>query len=148
MIRTILLFLIALPLTFTPVMVSANAGILGEWRADNNKTRIKIFPCVDDGETFCSVITWLQTPRKDVNNENPELRERDLIGVEVAKNMKPKGKNKWVGEVYSAKQGKTFASSVSLDGEVLKIKGCLSKTKVLCKTEKFFRYVNNEAAAQ
>jgi len=122
-----------------PASSMANEGIFGEWMADNDKTRIITYPCENNVEEVCSAITWLKKPRKDVNNKNPALRDRDVVGIEVGKNMRPKGKNRWVGEVYSDKKGDIFPSTARLKGDVLKIKGCLTKQKLLCKTRTFNR---------
>ncbi len=122
-----------------PVSATASEGIFGEWMADNGKTRIKTYACADNAEEVCSAITWLKNPRKDINNKNPALRDRDVVGIEVGKNMRPKGKNKWVGDVYSDKRGDIFPSTARLEGDVLKIKGCLTKRKFICKTRTFDR---------
>ncbi|MEP6445946.1 MAG: DUF2147 domain-containing protein [Hyphomicrobiales bacterium] len=126
----------------TPVSAVANEGIFGEWMADNGKTRIITYACADNAAEVCSAITWLKRPRKDINNKNPALRNRDVVGLEVGKNMKPKGENRWVGEVYSDKRGETFPSTARLEGDVLKIKGCLTKRKFICKTRTFDRIAN------
>lgn len=112
-------------------------GIVDQWQAENGKTRIKISEC---GRTLCAEITWLQKNRKDANNKNPALRDRDLVGVQVASDMRPVGDNKWSGLVYSAKRGTTFKSTVKLSGDVLAIKGCLTAASFICKTVKYNRY--------
>ena len=113
------------------------ADIIGQWQAENGKTRIEINPC---DEALCGNIIWLKYPRKDVNNKDPELRNRDLVGIQVASNMRATGKNKWKGIVYSAKRGTDFDSSVKLSGDTLTIKGCLSSAGFLCKKVKYNRY--------
>ena len=125
-----------------PTSGMASEGVFGEWMADNGKTRIITYACADNAEEVCSAITWLKKPRKDVNNKNPALRGRDVVGIEVSKNMRPKGKNRWVGEVYSHKKGDNFPSTANLEGDVLKIKGCLTKRKFICKTRTFDRISN------
>lgn len=111
--------------------------ILGQWIAENGKTRINIKPC---GDKLCSTIIWLKNPRKDANNENPALRGRDLVGVRIANNMKPTGKNKWTGDIYSSKRGKNFRSAVKLSGDVISIKGCLTSAGLFCKKVRFKRF--------
>lgn len=118
--------------------VKAESSVLGEWLAANGKTRINIFYC--DQEKLCSTITWLKRPRKDANNEDKSLRDRDLVGALIADRMKPKGHNRWVGKVYSPKKGKNFASTAKLSGDKLTIKGCLSRAGFLCKTLEFNRF--------
>lgn len=119
-----------------PATADANEQIAGEWAAENGKSRIRIYEC---GAFLCSAIVWLKNPRKDINNENPALRGRDLIGAQIAAGMRPVGPNKWTGDVYSTKKGKTFPSIASLSDDVLTIKGCLTGAHLLCKTVKFTR---------
>ena len=132
------LTLITTLIASTPAV--ADNEIFGEWLAENGKTRISTYPCVDDNKAVCSAITWLKNPRKDTNNVDPTLRTRDLIGVEVAKNMRPSGKNRWKGSVYSSKKGEIFPSTARLKGGILVIKGCLTKSRILCKTQTFSRF--------
>ena len=68
------------------------AGIEGTWNRSDGKSKIKISKC---GSSFCSKIIWLDTPRKDVNNENASLRGRNLVGATISKNSKPVGENRW-----------------------------------------------------
>lgn len=133
---------------FVPMSAGAGEGILGDWLAENGKTQVMTYPCANNDQTICSTITWLKRPRKDANNIDPSKRDRDLIGVEVGTNMTPNGKNKWVGEVYSAKKGETFPSTARLNGDVLKIKGCLTKSRFICKTRKFNRILEPKTVSE
>lgn len=124
-----------------PTLAVADNNIFGEWLAENGKTRISTYPCADQSEAVCSAITWLKNPRKDKNNVNPSLRDRDLVGVEVGMNMIPSGKNRWKGRVYSSKKGEIFPSTARLKGENLVIKGCLTRSRIICKTQTFSRFI-------
>ena len=112
------------------------AGIEGTWNRSDGKSKIKISKC---GSSFCSKIIWLDTPRKDVNNENASLRGRNLVGATISKNLKPAGANKWSGSIYSPKKGKTYSGFATLKGNSLRMKGCLTSAGLLCQSAKFSR---------
>jgi uncharacterized protein (DUF2147 family) len=94
----------------------------GTWLVEDKTAVIKTDTC----ETgLCGAIGWAQTPGTDKNNPDPKLRDRNIIGMRFF-NMKPAGQNKWEGEIYNAKDGKTYKGNVSLSGpNQLKIQGCV-----------------------
>ncbi|MEP2943228.1 MAG: DUF2147 domain-containing protein [Hyphomicrobiales bacterium] len=119
-------------------MSSANAasGIEGTWTATDGKSKIKITKC---GSNFCSKIIWLKNPRKDTKNENAALRGRNVVGIQNSNNLKPAGKNKWSGNVYSPKKGKTYQGFATISGEKMTMKGCLTSAGLLCQKASFKR---------
>ena len=72
-------------------------------------------------------------PQVDDKNENPSLRSRPMIGLPMFIGMRAAGPNKWSGHIYNADDGKTYASTVTLqDEERLEVQGCVG---VLCGSE-------------
>jgi len=116
---------------------SAENQITGDWLDEKGKTRINIYEC---GAYLCSRITWMKHPRKDIHNQNPALRSRNLVGAEIAKNIEPRENSKWVGDVYNSERGKTYPTIASFSNGALTIKGCLTNARLLCKTVKFSRF--------
>lgn len=111
----------------------------GVWRLDSGKVTVKVEQC---GEELCANIVGLKeptykdgTPKIDRHNENPALRKRPLMGLAVLSDMKPSGENSWKGAIYNADDGKTYSATMSLEGNVIKLKGCVAG--IFCKTNTF-----------
>jgi uncharacterized protein (DUF2147 family) len=95
----------------------------GEWLVKDGTAHIRIADC---GGTLWGVISWTKgAPGKDVNNPDPALRERSVMGMPILINMKP-GSGRWEGQVYNAEDGSTYTSHISLvSPDVLSIEGCV-----------------------
>ena len=111
----------------------------GVWRLDSGKVTVKVEQC---GEELCANIVGLKeptykdgTPKIDRHNENPALRKRPLMGLAVLSDMKPSGENSWKGAIYNADDGKTYSATMILEGNVIKLKGCVAG--IFCKTNTF-----------
>jgi uncharacterized protein (DUF2147 family) len=96
---------------------------LGEWAVKDGTAHIRVADC---GGALWGVISWTKgTPGKDVNNPNPALRDRSIMGLPILINMHPGG-GRWDGEVYNAEDGSTYTSHISLvSPDVLSIEGCV-----------------------
>jgi uncharacterized protein (DUF2147 family) len=96
--------------------------IEGLWLDEVEEGRIEVAPC---GEHLCGTIVWLLEPldengeeRRDVENADPALRERKVMGLRVLEgvNPKPDKKGYWKGgRIYDPKNGKTYRCTLSLD---------------------------------
>jgi uncharacterized protein (DUF2147 family) len=96
--------------------------IEGLWLDEVEEGRIEVAPC---GEHLCGTIVWLLEPldedgeeKRDVENADPALRERKVLGLRVLEgvNPKPDKKGYWKGgRVYDPKNGKTYRCTLSLD---------------------------------
>ncbi|MEM8597582.1 MAG: DUF2147 domain-containing protein, partial [Pseudomonadota bacterium] len=100
--------------------VSANqSGVLGHWLTENGKAIIEILPC---GESLCGRIAWLDAPtdaagrtKRDANNPDPRARSRPLCGLPlIAGLMVEGGRRAAGGEIYNARNGKTYGVEVTL----------------------------------
>ncbi|MDF2368048.1 DUF2147 domain-containing protein [Sneathiella sp.] len=116
----------------------ARADITGVWSTVEGKSRVKIEPC---GDKFCGKIVWLKEPqtvfkldKTDMKNENPELRGRKILGLELLNGFEPDGENEWDdGTIYNPEDGKTYSSSLTLvNPTTLDVKGCVL---MFCKTQ-------------
>jgi len=95
---------------------------VGTWLVEDKTAVIKVETC-EVG--LCGAIGWAQTPGTDKNNPDPKLQDRNIVGMRFF-SMKPAGQNKWEGEIYNAKDGKTYKGNVSLvSANALKIQGCV-----------------------
>lgn len=97
----------------------------GSWIHANRRIQIEIYPCL---ENLCGKITWLKspydandTPRLDLNNPNPKLRARPLLGLDVLGGLRPAGEGSWVdGNIYNPDDGKSYRATMSMrkDGDL------------------------------
>ncbi len=116
------------------------ASPYGKWSM--GKVMVKVTDC---GGGLCGSIIGLKEPiskidgKPKVDRENPDesKRKRPLIGLDIMIGMKPAGDGQWKGAIYNPDDGKTYSATVRLDGETMKVKGCV--LGILCKTNNFVR---------
>jgi uncharacterized protein (DUF2147 family) len=111
----------------------------GTWWTEDNESQIRITNC---GGALCGALTWLKEPndpdthqpKVDKNNGDATKRSRPLLGVEIVLGMKPNGTpNQWSGQVYNAKDGRTYSGSFTMTGpNTAELKGCVMGG-LLCK---------------
>ena len=95
----------------------------GLWLVEDKTARIRIEKC---GSEMWGTVAWLREAKKDINNPNPALRSRSMTGTAVLIGMKPAGGDRWEGEVYNARDGKTYDSKMAVTpAGMLEIKGCV-----------------------
>ena len=98
--------------------------ILGLWNTPKNDCRIEIFK---SGGKYCGRIAWLKEPlypadddggmagRPVVDRENPNLRSRTLIGLQLIEGFTYIGKNVWEkATIYNPDNGKTYKCKMIL----------------------------------
>jgi uncharacterized protein (DUF2147 family) len=108
------------------------ADPIGNWNTDDGQAVVRIANC---GGALCGTIVSLKEandpetgrPKTDKNNADASLRSRPMIGVLIVLGMKPSGTaNKWSGQVYNAKDGKTYSGNLTLqDANTIKLEGCV-----------------------
>ena len=80
--------------------------ILGEWISEAKDGKITIYK---QGERYFGKITWGKTPnKKDSNNPDPKLRNRDIVGSVILKDFVFAGENWENGTIYDPHSGKTY----------------------------------------
>jgi len=112
--------------------IGAYAGeadaILGKWFTDGKESVVEIYKC--DG-SICGKIVWLKEPKNEdgtdkVDAENPEesRRKDKIIGLNIVRDFKYEGENKWTeGKIYDPENGKTYSCKMKLDGNKLNVRG-------------------------
>lgn len=102
--------------------------ITGRWLTKEKDSVVTIAQC---GASLCGRLTqYLVTPpggadQKDVNNPDPKLRSRKLLGVALLSGFKADG-DVWRGTIYDPRNGKSYRSVVRRkSGNVLEVKGCI-----------------------
>jgi uncharacterized protein (DUF2147 family) len=97
----------------------------GDWRVADGVANIRIAEC--NGRMW-GVVAWEKTPGgRDSNNPDPSKQSRPTLGMPILLDMKKKpGTDQWEGQVYNAKDGQTYSSTIQPDGsDQLEIKGCV-----------------------
>jgi uncharacterized protein (DUF2147 family) len=111
----------------------------GVWLIEDGSAKVRIEAC---DQALCGKVVWIQQPNDpadgkpwlDKNNIDPSKRNRLLLGVTIASDMKPSDvPGKWVGQVYSIDFGRNYDGSITLLNPIkLKIEGCLL---LICQSE-------------
>jgi uncharacterized protein (DUF2147 family) len=107
----------------TEALLPASPSPIGNWIAENGEGRVRIDVC---GEALCGAIAAANPGDTDWRNPDPGKRDRPLLGVPVLIDMKPGNKQRWDGQVYSAKSGYTYAATMVLkSADMLRVEGCV-----------------------
>jgi uncharacterized protein (DUF2147 family) len=103
--------------------------IEGVWLTGNKDAHVKIWK--DNGK-FYGKIVWLKithetdgTIRKDKFNPKKELKDKEIMGLQILQDFKYKGSGTWEdGNVYDPDTGNTYSGSIALNGpNQLKMRG-------------------------
>ncbi len=132
--RALLLLLAALP---APALAAPNIG--GEWVVADRSATVTIGPC---GASWCGRVARIlqRSPDwkgNDVNNPDPKLRSRPVIGLLILTGFRPDAKGLAGGRIYDPKSGRTYRSMLRInpDGS-LKVSGCIA---FICQSQRWTR---------
>jgi uncharacterized protein DUF2147 len=73
-------------------------------------------------------VVWEKTPGgRDTNNPDVSKQNRPTLGMPILLDMKKKpGADAWEGQVYNAKDGQTYSSTIKpVDPDHIEIQGCV-----------------------
>jgi uncharacterized protein (DUF2147 family) len=97
----------------------------GDWLVADGVAHIRVAECSGN---MWGVVAWEQEPG-GLDDHNPDVskRSRPTLGMPILINMKKKaGVDQWAGEVYNAKDGKTYSSTIKpIGSDKLEIQGCV-----------------------
>ena len=104
------------------------ASPIGLWKAHDDAI-IQIKAC---GHNLCGFVVSthpnLSTRKPDYSdryNEDADKRHRSRIGIEILISMKPNGRSKWSGQLYSDRNGHTYSGDlIELNASQIRIDGC------------------------
>jgi uncharacterized protein (DUF2147 family) len=104
--------------------------IIGVWETENKDARMEIFKC---GDKYCGKLLWGKgiveedgvTSKKDVNNPDPKLRSRDVVGITYLSGLTYDDDEYEDGKVYNSDDGKTYKCYVWLKKGSLYLRGYL-----------------------
>ena len=97
----------------------------GDWRVADGVANIRVAEC---NSNMWGVVAWEKNPGgHDGNNPDVSKRNRPTLGMPILLDMKKKpGLDQWEGQVYNAKDGQTYSSTIKPVGsDQLEIQGCV-----------------------
>jgi uncharacterized protein (DUF2147 family) len=110
------LVMLALPASAQPADPS------GTYLSETGDTRVRIARC---GSAYCGTIISVQGEAKDVNNPDPKLKGRNLVGIQMISNIQPTAEG-FTGQLYNYKDGKTYSGKMSFaGGKAMQLSGCV-----------------------
>ncbi|MFE1599971.1 DUF2147 domain-containing protein [Methylobacterium sp. ID0610] len=115
--------LVALLALTAPAFAQPLTDPSGTWLTPGRDAQIRIARC---GEGYCGTIAKILTGEtKDVNNPDPSLRARSLIGVALSRDMRPTTEG-WEGSLYNFRDGKTYTGKLAMkSANTLELSGCV-----------------------
>ncbi len=110
------LVMLALPAQAQPADPS------GTYLSETGETRVRIARC---GAAYCGTIISVQGEAKDVNNPDPNLKGRNLVGIQMISNIQPTSDG-FTGQLYNYKDGRTYSGKMSFaGGKSMQLSGCV-----------------------
>ena len=97
----------------------------GDWRVADGVANIRVAQC---NGSMWGVVAWEKTAGgRDKNNPDASKQSRPTLGMPILIDMKKKaGVDQWEGQVYNAKDGQTYSSTIKPVGtDQLEIQGCV-----------------------
>ena len=96
-----------------------SATPVGVWMNESERVQVEIAAC---GDRFCGRIVWLSwlddpqdLPLIDLNNSDPVLRTRPLVGLIVLRDLRRAAAGSWVdGRIYNPVDGKDYSALMSI----------------------------------
>jgi uncharacterized protein (DUF2147 family) len=111
---------LALGLLAAPAAAEGPAGL---WRVKDGTAHMRLAIC--EGRLW-GVVDWAVRQGTDTENPDPAKRSRPIIGLPIILGMRPAGPELWEGEIYNAKNGKTYQASVAVKGrDRVEVEGCV-----------------------
>ena len=97
----------------------------GDWKVADGVANIRVAQCSGN---MWGVVSWEKVPGgKDKNNPDASKQSRPTLGMPILIDMKKKpGADAWEGQVYNAKDGQLYSSTIKpIGSDQLEIQGCV-----------------------
>ena len=97
----------------------------GDWRVADGVANIRVAEC---NGSMWGAVAWEKMPGgRDKNNPDASKQNRPTLGMPILIDMKKKpGVDQWEGQVYNAKDGQSYSSTIKPAGsDQLEIQGCV-----------------------
>jgi uncharacterized protein (DUF2147 family) len=109
----------------TNITSTLAADPTGDWKVADGVANIRVAQC--NGNMW-GAVAWEKTPGgRDKNNPDASKQSRPTLGMPILIDMKKKpGVDAWEGQVYNAKDGQLYSSTIKPIGtDQLEIQGCV-----------------------
>jgi uncharacterized protein (DUF2147 family) len=118
------------PLLYSAMVLASVAPALaadptGDWRVADGVANIRVAQC---NGSMWGVVAWeKEAGGRDTNNPDATKKTRPTLGMPILIDMKKKaGADRWEGQVYNAKDGQLYSSTITPTGtDQLEIRGCV-----------------------
>lgn len=124
---------------------AAEEEAVGVWISNNGNEKFEIFRRDDK---FYGKLIWMKHVAEtgqqlfDINNPDPELRDRKVVGLELLYDFSYKGKGTYSnGKVYDPSSGNTYKCRIRVEGNTAKVRGYIL-VPLLGRTETAHRVFN------
>jgi uncharacterized protein (DUF2147 family) len=119
--RTLLCSGIFLTISLAPALA---ADPTGDWRVADGVATIRVAEC---GGSMWGAVVWEKTPGgRDSHNPDVSKQNRPTLAMPILIDMKKKAADQWEGQVYNAKDGQLYSSTIKPVGsDQLEIQGCV-----------------------
>jgi uncharacterized protein (DUF2147 family) len=97
----------------------------GDWKVADGVANIRVAEC---NGSMWGAVAWEKMPGgRDKNNPDVSKQNRPTLGMPILIDMKKKpGVDQWEGQVYNAKDGQSYSSTIKPAGpDQLEIQGCV-----------------------
>ncbi|CAN5355844.1 DUF2147 domain-containing protein [soil metagenome] len=109
--------------------------VTGMYWSPKKDAKIEIYK---KGDRYFGRSVWVAHPHKDYKNPNDALKTREVLGIELFSNFTCKEGAYTSGTVYDPESGKTYDCKMSLNGDILKVRGYIG-ISLFGRTELFQR---------
>ena len=126
-----------------PLVAAFAQDVVGKWKLEDGTAIVEVYK---SGDVYNGKIVWLKnpteadgTPAVDDLNPDPQLRTRQVLGLNMLSGLKQNGGEYTGGKIYDPGNGKTYNCSMKVEGDVLKVRGSLDKKGLIGRTMDWFR---------
>lgn len=137
-----LLILFSALLFLSKVFCQTSEAVLGKWTNEEKTQIVEVYK--KDNAYFAKLVKLNDTEAKyqfDVNNDDPNLKNRKLIGLDLWTNFTYDAyREQWKdGRIYNFKNGNSYNGKIQVEGNELKLTGHYGFFFFLAKTQKWTR---------
>lgn len=140
---SVLIILVLTLISTTNLQAQVNTDdIVGIWETESKDAKMEVFK---SGNKYQAKLLWGKdivnengTSKKDENNSDENLQNRDLVGITYIKDLKFDDDEWEKGRVYNNSNGKWYKCYVWLEDRQLHLRGYLGM-KILGQTTKWNR---------
>jgi uncharacterized protein (DUF2147 family) len=106
----------------TPVAAAARSSSpVGQWIVGDGYRRVQIKEC---GKSLCGIISAAKPDAVDRFNPDPDQRNRGIVNLPVLIEMRQTETNRWQGQIYNTRDGRTYSGKISLrSANLLEVEG-------------------------